>query len=144
MGRDIPLKRCTRCEEFKDKSEFNIRDLKEGYLQYVCRDCQRQQMRDRYSSNREKVLEINRASTHKSQVQAANFIREYLAEKNCTDCGQSDVAVLTFDHVRGEKKYNISNIVSRGYSIETIKKELEKTEIVCFNCHMRRERKRHT
>ena len=144
MGRDIPLKRCTRCGNIKDKSEFNIRDLREGHLQYVCRDCQRQQMRDRYASNREKVLEINHASTHKSQIQAANFIREYLAEKTCTDCGQSDVAVLTFDHVRGEKKYNISNIVSRGYSIATIKKELEKTEIVCFNCRMRRERKRHT
>jgi hypothetical protein len=136
------MKRCTRCGKDKDNSEFNIRDLKQGYLQFVCRDCQRQQMRDRYSSNREKVLEINRAATKKSQIQAAIFIREYLSDKVCIDCGEDDIAVLTFDHVRGEKKYNISNMISRGYNIETIKRELEKTEIVCFNCHMRRERRR--
>jgi len=136
------MKRCTRCGKNKDNSEFNIRDLKHGYLQHVCRDCQRQQMRDRYSSNREKVLEINRAATKKSQIQAAIFIRDYLSDKACIDCGEDDIAVLTFDHVRGEKKYNISNMISRGYNIETIKRELEKTEIVCFNCHMRRERKR--
>jgi hypothetical protein len=33
-------------------------------------------------------------------------------------------------------------MISKGYNVETIKRELEKTEIVCFNCHMRRERKR--
>lgn len=142
MGKDVPMRRCTRCGIIKDSSEFNIRDLKAGLLQYVCRACQRLQMRNRYSSNREKVLEINRASTQKSQMQAAIFIRDYLSAKTCVDCGQFDIAVLTFDHVRGEKKYNISNMISRGYSIETIKKELEKTEIVCFNCHMRRERSR--
>ncbi|HKY54746.1 MAG TPA: hypothetical protein VJM08_10595 [Anaerolineales bacterium] len=136
------MKQCNRCGETKNESEFNIRNIEKKLLQYVCRDCQRQQMRDRYFSNRVKVLEINRAATQKSQIQAAVFIREYLAEKVCVDCGQFDIAVLTFDHIRGEKKYNISNMVSRGYSIETIKKELEKTEIVCLNCHMRREKKR--
>jgi hypothetical protein len=33
-------------------------------------------------------------------------------------------------------------MVSRGRSIETIKAEVEKCEVVCFNCHMRREHKR--
>lgn len=119
-----------------------MRDEKRGLLQYVCRDCQQEQGRDRYASNKERVLEINRRSTLKSQVKAAIFIQEYLSDKFCVDCGESDMAVLTFDHVRGEKKHNISNMITKGYNVETIKKELEKTEIVCFNCHMRRERRR--
>jgi hypothetical protein len=137
----MAIRKCIRCGP-KDESEFNLRDQKRGLLQYVCRDCQREQMRDRYASNRENVLEINRQSTQKSQMRAAFFIQEYLSDKFCIDCGKSDMDVLTFDHVKGNKKYNISNMVSKGYSIETIKRELEKTEIVCFNCHMRRERKR--
>ena len=137
----MAMRKCIRCGP-KDESEFNWRDEKRGLLQYVCRDCQREQMRNRYASNKENVLEINRQSTQKSQMRAASFIQEYLYDKSCADCGEDDMDVLTFDHVRGEKKYSISNMISRGYSIETIKKELEKTETVCFNCHMRRERKR--
>ena len=137
----MAIRKCIRCGP-KDETEFNFRDEKRGLLQYVCRDCQREQMRDRYASNKENVLEINRQSTQKSQICAASFIQEYLSDKFCADCGEGDMDVLTFDHVRDEKKYNISNMISRGYNIETIKKELEKTEIVCFNCHMRRERKK--
>ena len=136
------MKYCNRCGETKNESEFNIRNVEKNFLQYVCRECQRIQAKERYSSNRTKVLEINRVSTQKSQSRAAIFIREYLSDKTCIECGEEDMAVLTFDHVRGEKKYNISNMISRGYNLETIKRELEKTEIVCFNCHMRRERKR--
>jgi hypothetical protein len=99
-------------------------------------------MRDRYASKRQNVLKINRQSTQKLQIRAATFIQEYLSYERCADCGESDMAVLTLDHVRGEKKYNISSMISRGYNIETIKRELEKTQIVCFHCHMRRERKR--
>jgi hypothetical protein len=32
--------------------------------------------------------------------------------------------MLTFDHVRGTKKDNISDIVNNGWSIETIKVEI--------------------
>ena len=138
----MAMRKCIRCGP-KDESEFNLRDEKSGVLQYVCKDCQRQQGRDRYANNKENVLEINRQSTRRSQMRASSFIQEYLSTKYCVECGESDMAVLTFDHVTGEKKYNIANMISRGYNVETIKTELEKTEIVCFNCHMRRERKKH-
>jgi hypothetical protein len=131
----MTLRKCIRCG-LKDESEFNFRDEKRGLLQYVCRDCQREQMRDRYANNRE------RQSTRRSQTRASSFIQEYLSDKTCADCGEGNMDILTFDHVRGKKKYNISNMIAKGYNIETIKTELEKTETVCFNCHMRRERKR--
>lgn len=137
----MALRKCIRCG-WKDESEFNLRDTKKGLLQSVCRDCQRELGRARYANNKENVLEINRQTKQKSQVRAAIFIQEYLSSRSCVDCGESDMGVLTFDHVRGEKKHTISDMVTGGYGIETIKGELEKTEIVCFNCHMRRERRR--
>ncbi len=37
---------------------------------------------------------------------------------------------------------NVSDMVAQGYRIESIRRELEKTDVICFNCHMRREQKR--
>lgn len=61
---------------------------------------------------------------------------EYLDDKTCVDCGIDLSNVLTFDHVRGKKKANVTDMVSWGYSWETILKEIGKCEIRCFNCHM--------
>jgi hypothetical protein len=137
----MALRKCSRCG-WKDESEFNLRDAKKRILQSICRGCQRELGRTRYANNKKNVLEINRQSKQKAQVRAAIFIQEYLSSRYCVDCGESDMAVLTFDHVKGEKKYYISDMVTGGYGIETIKGELEKTETVCFNCHIRRERRR--
>ena len=50
--------------------------------------------------------------------------------------------ILTFDHVRGEKRANIADMISYGYSSETIVTEIENCDVVCFNCHSLREQER--
>lgn len=70
------------------------------------------------------------------------FVLKYLSQTPCVDCGQRDVEVLIFDHVRSEKKDNVVDLVRQGFSIKTISLEIEKTDVVCFNCHMRREQSR--
>ena len=53
----------------------------------------------------------------------------------CADCGvEYPWYVMDFDHVRGEKLFNVS---SSAYSkgLDTILEEIEKCEIVCSNCH---------
>ncbi len=68
--------------------------------------------------------------------------REYIQEaknKPCTDCGiRYPFYVMDFDHVRGEKRVNLSMMGNRGYSIESIQTEIEKCEVVCANCHRER------
>lgn len=136
------MRKCIRCTQWKDESEFNIRSQEKGYLQSVCKSCQQEQGRERYLNHTETVKEINRAARWKSRGDARRFIYEYLTGKVCVDCGESDITVLTFDHVRGEKKMNVADMVSHGYSLDTIRRELDKTDIVCFNCHMKREWRR--
>lgn len=65
------------------------------------------------------------------------LIFEYLLGHPCVDCGEADVVVLEFDHVYGEKKYNISDLVRRYSCWETIKAEIAKCEVRCANCHRR-------
>jgi len=61
--------------------------------------------------------------------------RDYVAIHSCIDCGERDPVVLPFDHVRGTKQDNVSDIVRDGLGLETIKTEIEKCEVVCYNYH---------
>jgi len=83
-----------------------------------------------------------KANRQKSIQRARDFVAAYFAIHPCTDCGKSNPMILTFDHVRGTKRYNVSDMVRNGLGIETIKAEIEKTEVVCFNCHSLREQER--
>lgn len=49
----------------------------------------------------------------------------------------ADPIVLEFDHVFGEKKYNLADLPSRYSSWETIQSEIQKCEVRCANCHRR-------
>jgi len=63
---------------------------------------------------------------------------EYLDDCECADCGEDDSRVLQFDHVRGEKRGNVTQMVSSGYGWDKILEEIAKCEIVCANCHIKR------
>ena len=62
---------------------------------------------------------------------------------SCIDCGESNPLVLDFDHVKGEKVNNISDMVGQSYSIESIKNEMRKCEVRCANCHRIKTHERH-
>ena len=90
----------------------------------------------------ERRRERHKANKENARQRAREFIAFYLAEHPCVDCSESDSIVLTFDHVRGQKRDNISDMVRNGLSIEAIRAEIEKTEVTCFNCHAIRTQKR--
>lgn len=53
----------------------------------------------------------------------------------CTDCGNRfPYYVMDFDHVRGDKQRNISQLVHAGATDQMLA-EIEKCEVVCANCH---------
>jgi hypothetical protein len=54
-------------------------------------------------------------------------------QKPCADCGvQYPYWVMQFDHVRGEKKCNISEANLR---VGALLEEIAKCDVVCANCH---------
>jgi hypothetical protein len=62
----------------------------------------------------------------------------YLSTHPCLDCGQTDIRVLEFDHVRGDKILDIAKLLDRAISWSTIEAEIAKCEVRCANCHRRK------
>ncbi len=63
------------------------------------------------------------------------MINDFKGTVPCKDCGVIyPPCVMDFDHVRGEKKYNIGYLVSIG-TPRMLEDELAKCELVCSNCH---------
>lgn len=60
----------------------------------------------------------------------------------CVDCGvQYPPEVMQFDHVRGEKLFNLSR-TPPALSVSRLQAEIVKCEVVCANCHALRTARR--
>jgi hypothetical protein len=59
----------------------------------------------------------------------------YLAAHPCVDCGEDDLRVLEYDHVRGEKRDDVGRLISTGAGVERIEAERAKCDVRCANCH---------
>lgn len=84
-------------------------------------------------SKAQKVIEFNK----KRALESRKKVLEYLKTHPCVDCGETDVRILEFDHVRGTKKKEVMGLIYR-YSFKTVLKEIEKCDVRCANCHRRR------
>ena len=67
---------------------------------------------------------------------ARSWIKAYLQEHPCVDCGEDDIRVLEFDHIDpSQKEFGISRGIADGRGLKSIKAEVEKCEVRCCNCH---------
>lgn len=90
--------------------------------------------RNYYLNNKQYYKDKNDQSKDKYKPIIIKKIIEYLLEHPCVDCGEKHPIKLTFDHVRGKKLFNISESVC-VYKWDTIKKEIDKCDVRCHNCH---------
>ena len=97
----------------------------------ICKLCQNECCRNHYEANKEQYLSRNIRYRRKLQ----DTINDYLRKHPCVDCGEAELSVLDFDHVRGDKKDNVSSMVAARYSWLTIRKEIMKCDVRCANCH---------
>ena len=126
------MKYCASCDQTKPESEFARNKGRYDGLQTYCRPCRKQVDKRLYEKNPAKQAERNRLTVLRNK----RNIWQYLKEHPCVDCGIDNPVVLTFDHVRGTKKYSIARMVDSCVSWETILAEIGKCVVRCFNCHM--------
>ena len=126
---------CSGCDRGLKPDDFTRRNkAREAHLR-LCRECQ---VKAR-TSNRQNNIQRRRAYAveHNRSTIAENRQRvyHYLTTHPCVDCGNADVRVLEFDHVRGNKKNAVIKLLGSSASWPTIKAEIAKCEVRCVNCH---------
>ena len=137
------MKVCSTCKESKPKRDFYVNRAKKDGRQYFCKKCQNDYHNNKWYKKKkvERVQQVKEYKLHKKRVNYRKVIKDYFS-KGCIDCGEMDIRVLEFDHVRGVKKRfkhrrgeGVSFLLMNGYNWETIKKEIDKCEVRCCNCH---------
>jgi hypothetical protein len=125
---------CTKCGKEKDIGEFSwsIHGIKRHSR---CKSCHSKEHSEYYARNKERLLEYKWDRQVRKREEAREYVEAYKATHPCIDCGKSDPRFLSFDHVRGIKKMNVSQMVNQGYSIEAIQAEIDKCEVRCLECH---------
>jgi len=131
------MKHCKKCGRVWSLSEFQIRSLERGTYRNTCKECRRIYGRAYYKTHSDKYKAHRRKNQPRYRYENRQRLYDYLSDKACVDCGESDRVVLELDHVHGAKTHNIGNMVST-YCWKRILRELEKCEIRCANCHRRK------
>jgi hypothetical protein len=74
---------------------------------------------------------------HSERTGRKRKLLRYLKDVPCVDCdGSFHYSQMDFDHVRGEKKKDVSRLT--GAPLSTLLAEVEKCDVVCANCHRQR------
>lgn len=136
---NMKSKLCNTCNQVLPSSAFGKNRSKRDGLQSNCRKCRSREMRDRRKRLGKKELDAIRAGQKARRKRNRRFLCKILSKAECVDCGESDPVVLDFDHVRGNKTDAVTTMAAATASIKKLKKEIRKCEIVCANCHRRRE-----
>jgi hypothetical protein len=130
------MKICSKCKVLKDESEFYTRPNGRPYGH--CKTCQNEYSRQHYLNNIKGYVAKAGLWNEKHRKVLHQYILDYLSEHPCVDCGERDAVVLQFDHVRGSKRNSVAALIQRNLSLDVVKFEIEKCEVRCANCHLRK------
>jgi len=109
--------------------------VKSKYGTY-CPKCHNAEAKEYYKKHPKSINESLRNRRNRGRI----YLNKH-KEKPCADCGiQYPPYVMDFDHVRGKKAFQLS--IRIHYSIERLRKEIEKCDVVCANCHRIRSHQR--
>ena len=120
------------------KSELPLEEFnkKGDGLQPLCKTCNRERSRAYYHRNRDSHIKRVAQRNKDQRDIVISYVRTLKESTPCADCGKFYAwCVMDFDHVSGQKESNISTMISNSVGLSKIKKEIEKCEIVCSNCH---------
>lgn len=95
------------------------------------REVQLEAQRNAYQNNKA----YYREQLQKRRQKNKDYLADLKKTLSCTKCGFSHPAALDFHHRDSEDKdMNVSNSVfNKG--LENLKKEIEKCDVLCANCH---------
>ena len=124
---------CTKCKDEKNEDEFSWRNKKTKKKQSWCKSCIKKRDNKNYKLNEERRAQVA-ISSKNLIIRNRDFVNQLKKNSECIKCGEDRYYVLDFHH-NDDKEFNIPILVSGGYAIEKLQKEIDKCDILCANCH---------
>ena len=142
-GYDATMKFCPRCGVQKRFVAFGRNVRRGDGLQSYCRDCRREYVREHYARNALRYR-ISAASRNEQRRDALRRIIREAKDRECADCGiRYPFYVMDFDHRQDAKKFfNIGRDAPGRCSLDGLRREIGKCDVVCANCHRVRTHRR--
>lgn len=129
------MKKCTTCQTDKELTCFNKKHTTKDGLQNICRECNKSHSKQYYQNNIIKHRKVISERQNKIRTQNTIIVNQ-IRSKGCSICGEKSICCLDFHHLDpSEKEYGVAQMLGTGYSLEKIKKEIDKCILVCSNCH---------
>jgi hypothetical protein len=117
---------------------FPWKERARGVRRSYCWDCCRSYGREHYQRNRANYLERTRRRHVVDRDACRRLAYEYLETHPCVDCGETNLAVLDFDHRdRSTKQWSIASLIRQG-NVALLAAEMAKCDVRCANDHRRR------
>ena len=118
-------------------TDFNWRRRDRGQRDSMCRLCRAAYRKGYYAANKQKYIDRAAVRSRALYLERTKWLIDYFKTHPCLDCGESDPVVLEFGHLR-DKEFDIAQSLHYR-SWQKILDEIAKCEVVCRNCHRRRE-----
>lgn len=125
------MKRCGKCKEEKSLDCFNKNVSKKDGLQTTCNECNKKANKDWFKQNRE--AKIARSAEFR-RVNIA-WLKEYKKTLKCSRCPENHPRCLDFHHRDPSEKEQVISEAVRNFSLVRLKKEIDKCDVLCSNCH---------
>lgn len=132
----MEFKTCPNCGPLSEDN-FSWKNKSKGIRASMCKSCHQNYSKTHYANNHDAYIAKSKKNGKKQYAKNRELIIQHLKSHSCVDCGESDIAVLQFDHRNREDKH--APVSRLGHcSLSKLMKEIEKCDIRCANCHMRR------
>ncbi len=132
------MKRCPKCNKSLSIDKFYFRKTgpRVGEHYEKCKNCMKIRGRKYYHNNHSRQLKLALIRRHRAYDEKRSFLVKE-KDRPCGDCGMKyPFYVMDFDHQNPKNKTReVSYMFTRNWSLDKIKKETKKCEVVCSNCH---------
>ena len=128
-------KECSHCKKSLSITDFRWKNKDKGIRQSRCPDCHSEYQKKYYKDNWKKVTSKIYSAKKTRSTSIKDYVRE-IKERGCNRCGEKRIPTIEFHHENSEEKeHNVSRMLQGNYGLETVKKEIDKCEVICANCH---------
>lgn len=130
---------CTKCQIEKLDSEFSLLYPQKNKIKKRpdCKACVRARAKIAYDADPGKFLARTKIISQRARSRNRKYVDDYLRTHPCMDCGENEIDLLDFDHVRGEKITEVSILVGNAARLWKLEQEIAKCDVRCANCHRR-------